>query len=59
MEAVILSLLQSEVGRMVEDADEDEDAGVGLETGDCRRLLVVEMGKLTMMWRLARARTHR
>jgi hypothetical protein len=59
MEAVILSLLQSEVGRMVEDADEDEDAGVGLETGDCRRLLVVEMGKLTMMWRLALARTHR
>jgi hypothetical protein len=29
-------LLQSEVGRMAEDADEDEDAGVGLETGDCR-----------------------
>jgi hypothetical protein len=54
MEAVILSLLQSEVGRMVEDADEDEDAGVGLETGDCRCLLVVEMGKLTMMWRMQR-----
>jgi hypothetical protein len=44
---------------MVEDVDEDEDAGVGLDTRDCRSLLAVETVKLTMMRELARTRTRR
>jgi hypothetical protein len=43
---------------MVEDVDEDEDVGVGLETRDCRSLLALEMAKLTMMRELARTRAR-
>jgi hypothetical protein len=44
---------------MVEDVDEDEDAGVGLETRDYRSLLAVETVKLMMMRELARTRARR